>query len=306
MMGINEVKVDGRRIKLAPIIDDIRSDISNAPDRVSTFMRIPFNLNNPELQILDSRGYAETLEKEYPKVRVPKANRTGALTICSKEKILIKVDYEERRQRRELYAYMEGEPRYEMAIAYDILRRVWHEVAHLSHESYDARLLDTPTERKLREMWEFASKEKGHSGMLAISKRVREMEKELPEEEQKLIRTSEIIRNNFGWRRRTAIVEGIATWVALSMLEKQEVPNATRGFRIFKDGDEPGLLFNTACVLFFSSRYHVGYWFVDTVSNLVSHKPIKLIIDHPPITYRELFNPERYVKRMEREGYLSE
>ena len=96
-------------------------------------------------------------------------------------------------------------------------------------------------------------------------------------------------------------MEGIASWTEQKMMDdlfafSEGKLEWERGETMnFKDRNP---LLNKKLNALVNDPHSLGYWFVDTVANLIDGNPIKLVIDHPPKSLSEVFAPEQYVRRL--------
>lgn len=283
-----EWEIDSKKIKLEPLVDDIRDKLETVPSDVSTMMGIPFIPQNTEVKIFDKKEFKKTLSERFGKEYNGNA---GGFFHHDEEYVFVnfEMDYTGRMYNLDKDTDLEL---LNQMISDTILKCTWHEIAHLAHYSYDNRLfitskkLVTTTKEKIDKAEEAAKNMRRVTDVLkgigTIIWSVKDILKAI---------------------REKVLIEGIATWAGENLIEAHYRNSfRTRKYSQKFHGRKPSFIQKIKCV--WSDPHSLGYWFVEKVSTLIDANPVKLIIDNPPKNYRELFKPERYVKRMKREGHI--
>ena len=273
---------NGKKIKLKPLLEEISGALSTAPQKVNESMGIPFKPIHVDVKIFDGEGYKKAISE-----RRHLSNRTGggaAQFFPEQMDILINTDNKGLGGAKVLAGF-EGDSNYlgafRIHIQIALLGTVFHELAHLNHCLYDVRCFE------VAKRWNRRLEDERRNKKTGILKDFVNLFRKLIE--------------YFKVARHLTVIEGIASWTEQKMMDdlfafsEGELEWESKETAKFEDRNPlPSEKLNALV----NDPHSLGYWFVDTVANLINGNPIKLVIDHPPRTLGELFNPEYYVRKL--------
>jgi len=284
-----EWEVNGKKIKIEPLVDDIRGKLETTPSDVSAMMGIPFIPQNAEVKIFDEKEFKKAVSERSGKVYDDEA---GGVFNCDGEDVFVNF---ENKHLRDLYKIVIADSNaneHDLEYLYDkisdkILTHTWHEIAHLAHYSYDNRLFHT-YEKTIPPMIEKMNKFEERGGSFDLLKGIGMF----------IYRFKDILR----LLREKVIIEGIACWTAENLNGAHYKRVHIFDYLAKFHSKNPSFIEKIKCSC--QDPHSFGCWFVEKVSRLIYANPIKLIIDQSPKSYLELFSPERYVKRLKKEGHI--
>ncbi len=270
----------GSKIKLEPLLEGISGILARAPQELTEKMGIPFMITHAEVKIFDDEGYKKAVAER-------RSSRTngGGKFFPEEQDIFINADAGLRNETGSACSILgltpEEDPAtylklFELMVTINLIGCFYHELTHLNHYLYDSKLFE--------------------SGKAWNRRKKREQEGEI--KKQGYFRG---LVDTFTVSRDLALTEGIASSVEHRILEDilhkfSEGRFNYTNTKLNVQERDLSLLEKMHSLL--CDPHSLGLWFVRTVSNLVEENPIKLLIDNPPRTIRELLKPELYAREI--------
>lgn len=287
-----EWEVNGKKIKIEPLVDDIHGKLETAPGDVSAMMGIPFIPQNAEVKIFDDEEFKKAVSERTGRAY---DDEVGGVFHIDGEDVFVNF---ENKLMRDLYKIVIDDSNaneHDLEYLHDkisdkILTHTWHELAHIAHYSYDNRLFNTFVEITdiIEKMDEFEESAENSGRTIDLLKGIGML----------IYRFKDILKA----LREKTLLEGIASWTTDNLI----MAHYKRGIMLlgYSEFNKKEPSFIQKIKLTWKDPHSIGYWFVEKVSRLIDANPIKLIIEQPPKSYWELFKPERYVKRLKKEGHI--
>ncbi len=262
---------EGKTIRLKPLIEGIAGALSGTPEKLSEKMGIPFMPEQVDVKIFDEKGFRKAVGERCDEA--PGLDH-GAEFFPETGHIYLDAGYGLETALETLSSVRGIDEKaslymgfLELVFRLNMTAFFYHELAHLNHCMYMPEVFESITSwKKIEEKEPNARK-----------------------------RNTSVFQKT---RRELAVVEGVACWVDGEMM--RDILEFSEGIlgcgeRRFSKREPSD---KEKADAFFVDSHSLGQWFVAAVAKLVGVNPVRLVIDNPPLTLGELFNPGRYVERL--------
>ena len=273
----------GNKIKLEPLLENMGGILVRAPQELTEKMGIPFMITHAEVKIFDDDGYKKAVAERH--ILGTAIGNGGGKFFPEEQDIFINADAGLRNETGSACSILGLTPEedlatylklFELMVEINLIGYFYHELTHLNHYLYDSKLFE--------------------SGKAWNRRKKREQKGEI--KKQGYFRD---LVDTFAVSRDLALVEGIASLVEHRILG-DTLHKVSEGRFNYKNTtlnvQERDLSLLEKMHSLLCDPHSLGLWFVRTVGNLVEENPIKLLIDNPPRTIRELLEPELYARKI--------